>query len=152
MIVINVVSRILSPRKIPPSPRSESGFGSGLALELGLGGIFLGGNFSRTVNIIIWRKVFLAQERVLIRSTPSRKEISFVSGESKKKQIYYWLMKIMKLLLFYSCFQKIKMTIYSQTKFKGSLVKHFNQQLLDFTQTFASEADYICMQYQLRSN
>ena len=44
------------------------------------------------------------------------------------------------------------MAIYCQTKFKGSLAKHFNQQLRDFTQTFASEADYICMQYQLHSN
>ena len=62
-------------------------------------------------------------------------------------------MKIMKLLLFHhSRFQMVKMAIYYPTKFKGSLVKHFNQQLLDFTQTFASETDYICMQYQLRSN
>ena len=152
MIFINVVSGILPPRKIAP-PRVRVRFCLGLALELGLGAIFLKGNFSRTVNIIIWRKVFLAQERVLIRSTPSRKEISFVSGESKNKQICYWLMKIMKLLLFHhSCFQMVKMAIYCPTKFKGNLVKHFNQQLLVFTQTFASEADYICMQYQLRSN
>ena len=75
--------------KLPPSPPVRVRFGLGLALELGLGAIFLKGNFSRTVNIIIWRKVFLAQERVLIRSTPSRKEISFVSGESKTKKIYY---------------------------------------------------------------
>ena len=70
------------PREKLAPPRSGSGFGLGLALELGLGAIFLKGNFSRTVNIITWRKVFLAQERVLIRSTPSRKEISFVFGES----------------------------------------------------------------------
>ena len=35
------------PRKI--APRSGSGFDLGLALELGLGAIFLGGNFPRTV-------------------------------------------------------------------------------------------------------
>ena len=40
------VSGKLPPRKI--APRSGSGFGLGLALELRLGEIFLGGNFPRT--------------------------------------------------------------------------------------------------------
>ena len=39
----------LPPRKI--APRSGPGFGLGLALELGLGAILLGGNFPRTVLI-----------------------------------------------------------------------------------------------------
>ena len=61
-------------------------------------------------------------------------------------------MKIVNLLFFHSCSHLVSMATYCQTKLKGSLVKHFNQQLLDFTQTFASEADHICMQYQLHSN
>ena len=43
--MIYQVSGKLTPRKI--APRLGSGFGLGLALELGLGKIFLGGNFPR---------------------------------------------------------------------------------------------------------
>ena len=41
-----MVSGKLPPRNI--APRSGTGFGLGLALELGLGAIFLGGNFPRS--------------------------------------------------------------------------------------------------------
>ena len=44
-----MVSGKLPPRKI--APRSGSGFGLGLALELGPGGNFPLGNFPRTVKI-----------------------------------------------------------------------------------------------------
>ena len=53
--------RKIAPRKI--APWSESGFGLGLALVLGLGAIFLGGNFPRTVctNLVsvILRKIYV---------------------------------------------------------------------------------------------
>ena len=45
---------MIGVRKIAPEqncPRSGPGFGLGLALELGLGAILLGGNFPRTVLI-----------------------------------------------------------------------------------------------------
>ena len=47
-----MVSGKLPPRKI--APRSGSRFGLGLALELGLGEIFLGGNFPSP--LIIYEK------------------------------------------------------------------------------------------------
>ena len=50
--ISQLVSGKLPSRKI--APRSESGFGLGLALELGLGAIFLGGNFPKPISVFVF--------------------------------------------------------------------------------------------------
>ena len=54
---MNSVSGKLSPRII--APWSGPGFGLGLALELGLGTIFLGGNFPKTNEFYIKETIYL---------------------------------------------------------------------------------------------
>ena len=69
------------------------------------------------MNFLIWRKMLtfnliisVVHRNVLIPNTPSVEEINFEPGKEKKK-IHYQLMKIVKLLLFHTCFQQVNIAI-----------------------------------------
>ena len=80
-------------------------------------------------------------ESLLILDIPSLEEISIAPGEGKKPNSLI-SNENCKALAFPYLFPKWKFA-YIQCDVKLSSVKYFNQQLLNYTQLFASEADYI---------
>ena len=83
-----------------------------------------------------------SEESLLIPDIPFLEEISIAPGE-RKKQSSLISNENCEALAFPYLFPTGKFRYNIQRDVKLSLVRYFNQRLLNYTQLFASEADYI---------